>query len=136
MNSVNLIGRLSRDIELKYTSTNMAIATTSIAVSKGKDKAIFINLKAFDKKAENMAKFFLKGSQVGITGKIDVEEWEKDGKKNQKVVIIVDDFTFAEAKKVSEAYESPSPSRNASTPLADVSTGFYALNEDDQDLPF
>lgn len=132
MNTVNLIGRISQDPKLTYTKDNLAIFSTSIAVPKGKDKAIFIGLKAFDKRAENMNKFFSKGMQLGVTGRLDVEEWTTpEGKKTSKVVVIVDDFTFADKKKETETENETAP-----IPKTYEGTGFYTMADDGEELPF
>lgn len=133
MNSVNIIGRIARDPELKLTKDNLAIFTTSIAVQKGKDKgAIFLNIKAFDKTATNMERFFTKGMLIAVSGKLDVEEWnDKEGKKRTNTVVIVQDFTFCEKKK-----EAETENETASIPKADEGTGFYTMADPEEDLPF
>ena len=132
MNSCNFIGRAVRDPETKYTSTNMAVTTITLAVNKGRDKAAFLSFKAFKETAETIAKHVSKGQQIGVTARADVEEGEKDGKKNSKVVFIIDRFDFAGERKGEHELARPT-SENAST---GQSEGFYTLSEDDSELPF
>jgi single-strand DNA-binding protein len=94
MNSVALIGRLGRSPEIKETNGGK-LAAFSIAVTRNKDTTDWFDCKAFAKTAEMAEAYLTKGSQIGVSGRLQVETWEgKDGKKNSKVVVIVDRFTF------------------------------------------
>jgi single-strand DNA-binding protein len=100
MNTVNLIGNLTRDMELKYTSSGTAIGSFSIAVNarvkKGDewvDRADFFNLTMFGKRAESLSRYMTKGTRVGVTGKLQLDRWEdKDGNARQRIKIIVDNI--------------------------------------------
>ena len=88
MNKVFLIGRLTRDPELRYTSSNIAVATFSIAVDRnfsnaaGEREADFINIVVWRKQAENVKNYMHKGSQVAIDGRIQTRSYDDtDGKK-------------------------------------------------------
>lgn len=82
MNSVNLIGRLTRDPEVRYTTDGKAVARFSIAIdrfSKGGEKRTdFPNIVCFDRTAENVDRFLHKGSQVGISGSIQTGSYDKN----------------------------------------------------------
>ena len=85
MNTVALIGRLTKDPEVKYTAGEnpTAVARFSIAVNDGygeNEHTSFINIVAFGKQAENCERFLSKGRQVGITGRIQTGSYEKDGR--------------------------------------------------------
>ena len=102
MNSVNEIGNLTADPELKYLpGKGTAVTTFTIAVNDSfKDHTNFFDVKAFGKTAENIAKFFEKGKPIGITGKFEQERWEaKDGGKRSKVAIICEQFSFIGKKE-------------------------------------
>ncbi|PAE31672.1 single-stranded DNA-binding protein [Bacillus sp. 7884-1] len=101
MNTVNLIGRLVKDGELKYSQTGTAFYRNTLAVNRKfkKDEADFINLLAFSKTAELMGNNLIKGGQVGIEGHIQTGSYEKDGKKNFTFEVVVDSLTFIGKKK-------------------------------------
>ena len=93
MNKVFLIGRLVRDPELRYTGTNIPVATFSIAVNRnfanaaGEREADFINCVVWDKQAENLVKYQKKGNQIAVDGRIQTRNYEdKDGKRVKEVV--------------------------------------------------
>ena len=97
LNNLSIIGRLTRDMECKYTNGGMAIGVFSIAVNKKvkkgdawADYASFFDCKCFGKTAENLAQYMTKGKQVSVQGEITQERWEKDGKPSSKIVITCD----------------------------------------------
>lgn len=101
MNLIMLKGRLSRDIDLKYTQTNnMAIASGSIAIQRrfvkeGEVDVEFFNFTSFGKTAETMSKFLKKGSEVLIQGRLQTRSWiDNEGKKRYATDVIVDSFEF------------------------------------------
>ncbi|WHQ77631.1 single-stranded DNA-binding protein (plasmid) [Latilactobacillus curvatus] len=106
MNSANLIGNLTRDPELKYSQSGMALMSCNIAVRRQfKDKqsgdyeSDFINIKAFGKTAELFSNSFRKGSKVGVTGTIQTGRYENNqGQTVYTTDIIVNSMTFVEAK--------------------------------------
>ncbi len=116
MNKVFLRGNLTRDVELRYTTNNVAIGNFSIAVrrnSKNQDgeyESDFINCTAYQKLAETINKFFKKGSGIIIEGHIQTGSYEKDGKKVYTTDIIVERIEFD--GKVSSKSESKSKENN------------------------
>ena len=100
MNSINMIGRLVSDPTLRYTQSGKAIANITIAVNRKfkKDEADFFECTAWEKTAEIMAEYLRKGDQVGISGTLRKESYEKDGQKRYKTYIIVDSFDFIGSK--------------------------------------
>ena len=93
-NSVAIVGRLTRDVDLKYTANGKAVAEFSIAVNrsvKQGDKwetvADFFDVTLWDKAAESLAKFLVKGKQVAIVGELRQDRWESEGQKRSKVKI-------------------------------------------------
>lgn len=82
MNSVNIIGNLTRDPELRYTTNGKPVVNFDIAVDNGKDQdPFFFPVVAWEKTAENVAEYCKKGTKVGITGRLIQEKYEKDGQK-------------------------------------------------------
>lgn len=128
MNNIMIIGNLTRDIDLTYTPTQIAVARFSIAISRGKDKdgndrgADFPNIVVFGKQAENCEKFLSKGKKVAIQGHLQTGSYEKDGRKIYTTDVIADRVEFIDwgEKKKEESQELPE--------------GFQAMKDDD--LPF
>jgi len=134
MNTVNLIGRVTRDTELKYTNSGLAVGSVSIAVNlseKHGDKweyvASFFEVKAFGKQIEAIARYLTKGQQVGITGKLKQERWEKDGQKQSRVVIIADNIQLLAKPASADSHPQTNPQTK--------SRGGQAVEFED-DLPF
>lgn len=135
MNSVNLIGNLTKDIELRYGQTGTAFANGSIAVQRnfknqsGEYESDFINIKAFGKTAELLANYFSKGSKIGVTGSIQTGKYEKDGRTVYTTDVIVRDVTFVERKQASGGGQgggnTNTPNRNQN-----ASNGSYGGNND------
>ena len=106
MNRVILIGRISRDIEIRYSS-EMAIAKFNLAVDRmNKDEADFISCVAFGKTAESMNKYTEKGKKIAIEGHIQTGSYQKqDGSKVYTTDVIVDRAEYLEWKKKEEEQE-------------------------------
>lgn len=95
MNSVQLIGRFVRDIDIKSVNEKTVVANFSLAVNGYGDKMDFINCVAFNKTAENLAKYTKKGHIIGITGSINTGSYEnKKGDKVYTTDVLVTNFTF------------------------------------------
>ena len=93
LNNVNLLGRLVKDPEIKMTPSGKKVCSFTIANNKrGKDEnANFFDCTAWEQKAEYLTKYGSKGSQILISGRLDQQSWEKDGKKQSRIMIIADD---------------------------------------------
>ena len=105
MNSINLIGNLTKDFDLKYSQSGTAFVNGSVAVQrrfknqKGEYETDFINLKAFGKTAENLANYFSKGSKIGISGSLQTGSYEnKEGQRVYTNDVVVEQFTFVESR--------------------------------------
>lgn len=95
------IGNITRNLELKYTTTNKAILETNIAVKRGfTDETDFINIQVWGKQAENLAKYCGKGSKIAIDGELRIDSFDgRDGKKVYKTYILVGSVEFLDTKK-------------------------------------
>ena len=110
MNSVNIIGRITKDIEVNKTNSGKSVCSFSVAVQRDKDNADFIPCTAWEATADNIAKYFNKGDRIGITGVLSTRSWEHNGEKRFSMEVLVRSFDFLNSKK-SEASESkPAPS--------------------------
>lgn len=153
MNKVFLVGRLTKDPDLKYISNNTPVCTFSLAVSRpfsnqnGQREADFINIVVWRKQAENVKKYVTKGNLVAIDGRIQTRNYDdKDGKKVYVTEIVADNVQFLESKGGREQSLSPQDFSNnsgyenqtISTNTTDVSNEPFAdfgdnieLSEDD-----
>lgn len=156
MNKVFLIGRLTRDPELRYTSSNIAVATFSIAVDRnfsnaaGEREADFINIVVWRKQAENVKNYMHKGSQVAIDGRIQTRSYDDtDGKKRYVTEVVADNVQFLDSKGSRDASAptsapEPTPYDFVSQPepkTTDVKNDPFAdfgnnIEISDDDLPF
>lgn len=105
MNKVNLVGRITKDIEIRTTEKGKQIISFTVAVKRstkkenGEYETDFITCKAFEKRAEIISEHFKKGSKIGITGRIQTGSYEKDGKKIYTTDVIVEEIDFIEKKE-------------------------------------
>lgn len=106
MNSVNIIGRIGRDPETKFTPSGKGMTKFSIAVDTGfgdKKATSWFDAIAWEKTSEFVEKYFKKGSKIAISGRLNQETWtDKEGGKRSKVVIIAERVTFADSKQTRE----------------------------------
>ena len=98
MNIAILMGRLTRDPELKYTSNGKAYTTFTLAVQKTKDEAEFIDCVAWEKTAENIAEYFGKGNRILIQGRLSVSSYEQNGEKRKFTRVQAFNFEFIDSK--------------------------------------
>lgn len=117
MNSVQLIGRMGKDPELKYTTSNTPVITFSLAVDRrktedGKKEADWITCVAWNTTAELISKYTSKGDQIGVNGRITTRSWEdNDGKKRNSTEVLVSEITLIgnKEKKAEPKKEIPEP---------------------------
>ena len=94
-NNLILIGRITKDLELRYTPSNKAVVQISLAVNNGKDDTSFITLTAFDKLAEIIGKYSKKGDLIGTQSIIKNHNWEdKNGNKHYDYSFIINKISF------------------------------------------
>ncbi len=100
VNQVILLGRLTRDVELRTTTSGKNVASFSLAVDKGgnQEGADFFDITAWDKLAELLDKYTSKGSKVLVQGRLTQDTWEQDGQKRSKVSVTANDVTFLDSK--------------------------------------
>ena len=104
MNKVILVGRITKDPEVRYTSSDIAVCQFTLAVnrkfqSNGERQADFINCVAWRQSAELLGKYIKKGSQIGVEGQIQVRNYEDNGGVKRYVTeVICDSITFLESK--------------------------------------
>lgn len=142
MNKVILIGRFTRDPEIRYSTGESATATArfSLAVNRrfknaeGNYDADFISCVAFGKTAEFIEKYFKKGMPIGITGRIQTGSYtNKDGQKVYTTDVVVEETEFVESKGGNGTSDNVTPSK----PTPSNSDGFMSIPDGiDEELPF
>ena len=148
MNKVILMGRLTRDPEVRYSQgeNSTAIARYTLAVDRrfrrnndGEQTADFIGCVAFGRSAEFAEKYFRQGLKVIVTGRIQTGSYQdKDGKTVYTTEVVVENQEFAESKAASENNAGFAPQPAAAAPTAPAGDGFMNIpdNIDDSELPF
>ena len=137
LNSVCLVGRLTKDPELRYTPNNQAVATFSLAVNRpfknqnGDREADFINCVIWRQQAENLANWAKKGALIGITGRIQTRNYEnQQGQRVYITEVVADNFQLLEFNKQNNQGQSQGNSQ------PDFSRQAEPMDISDDDLPF
>ena len=145
INNVTIVGRLTKDADLRYTSDGTATATFSLAVNRpfksanGEREADFINCVIWRKNAENFANFTRKGSLVGVTGRIQTRNYEnKEGQRVYVTEVVAENFALLESKKdgASNGQAGQSNNRSSHQPSDPFSSHSESIDISDDDLPF
>lgn len=115
LNSVSVIGRLCKDVDLRFMQNGTAVGNMSVAVNRAvkkgeqwEDEASFFEVTLWGKQAEALKPYLLKGQQVAVQGYLKQSTWEKDGEKRSKVVIIADNLQLVGGKRDSGSNSSVS----------------------------
>ncbi|MDJ0305371.1 single-stranded DNA-binding protein [Dehalobacter sp.] len=118
MNSVQVLGRLTSDPELKYTQGSKAVCQFTIAHNPSKEEADFYDCVAWEKTAENISNYFKKGQRILIDGRLQQDKWkdQQSGENRSKIKIIVNRFDFIEP--ASENTQRPATQQSAPPPGA------------------
>ena len=144
INKVILTGNLTRDAELRYSQSGMAISSIGIAVNdrtknsstgEWEDYANFINCTLFGKRAEALDPYLKKGQKVAIDGKLRYSTWESDGQKRSKIEVIVDDLELLGSRGNGGGGQGNAPAKDAysapKTPVVNEDASVYS-----EDVPF
>ena len=106
MNKISLLGRLTKDVDIRYTQTNnTAVANFTIAVNRrfakeGEQQADFINIVAWNKLGEFCSKYFKKGQQIAVVGRLQTRTYDDDkGTKHYITEVVAEEAYFANSKK-------------------------------------
>ena len=147
MNHIVIMGRLTRDPELRHTQSGTPVTSFALAVDRrfsskdgGEKQTDFIDVVAWQNLGEFVSKYFVKGQMAAVTGRLQIREWtDKDNNKRKSAEINADNVYFTESKKSREA------AFGRTEPKEDFGTGYTApvessdfeeLDMDDGDLPF
>lgn len=137
INRVVLVGRLTRDPEMKYTQSGIAVTRFTLACDRpftgqdGKREADFIDCTVWRKQAENVAQYLKKGSLAGVEGRLQISSYEdKDGQRRYRAEVVADSVRFLESKKDSAS------ATQASAPKQEAPAGFGADPFAGNEVPF
>ena len=153
LNQIVLMGRLTRDPELRYTQSQTPVASFRIAVDRdfsgrdgGEKQTDFIDIVAWRQQAEFVSKYFTKGSMVIVVGRLQMRDWtDRDGNKRTSAEVVADRVMFGESKRSREENSGGAPRGNdnysnrgnyQSFDNAPSASAFSELNDTDGELPF
>ena len=147
MNRVLLVGRLTRDPELRYTNSGKAVVQLGLAVDRrvsrerrdsGVQTADFFNLVAWEKTAETCANYLKKGSRIGVDGRLQSRSYEaKDGTKRTAVEVVIDSFEFLDSKNDAAAPRTDAPGDYNSGYSASPKPSADSFGDmEDEEIPF
>ena len=157
LNHITIMGRLTRDPELRRTGTGVAVASFTVAVDRdfagresGERETDFIDCVAWRNTGEFVSKYFTKGSMIVVSGRLQIRGWtDKEGNKRRTAEVIADNVYFGDSKRDGDSgsysngnsyggYSAPSaPSYGSySAPAANPASDFAMLDDDDAQLPF
>ena len=149
LNKIILMGRLTRDPELRRTQSGTAVTSFSLAVDRdfksqsGEKETDFIDIVAWRGTAEFVSKYFTKGRMAVVEGRLQIRDWtDRDGGKRRSAEVIAENVYFGDSKRDSAgdyspapAYGTPAPSRGYAAPAGGQSD-FAEIGEEDGELPF
>ena len=157
LNHITIMGRLTRDPELRRTGSGIAVASFTLAVDRdfaprdgGERETDFIDCVAWRQTGEFVSKYFTKGSMAVVSGRLQIRGWtDKDGNKRRTAEVVADNVYFGESKRNSESnssyggntyggnsYGSAPAYGGYSAPASTPASDFAMLDDDDAQLPF
>ena len=144
LNKAILMRRLVADPELRRTPNNNSVTSFTLAVNRSftrqgeQPQTDFIDIVAWGKTAEFVSRYFVKGQQVAVAGRIQTRMWEdKQGNKRKSVEVVAEEVHFAEPKRDNSQPRNEMPQQGGFDPMAGLGgNAFAALPGDDNDLPF
>lgn len=157
LNRIVLMGRLTRDPELRHTQSNIAVASFTLACDRdfksrdtGEKQTDFIDIVAWRQTGEFVSKYFTKGRMAVVEGRLQIRDWtDKEGNKRKSAEVVADNVYFGDSKRDAEANQPPygstpshgaAPSFSAPAPepfAAPSESAFAPLSDDDDgELPF
>ena len=163
LNHITIMGRLTRDPELRRTGSGIAVASFTVAVDRdfggrdgGERETDFIDCVAWRQTGEFVSKYFTKGSMIVVSGRLQIRNWnDKEGNKRRSAEVVAENCYFGESKRSADSnssyggnsyggntyggnsYSAPAPSYGGySAPASNPASDFAMLEDDDAHLPF
>lgn len=137
LNHITLMGRLTKDPELRYTSNNTPVASFSLAVERdfGEKQTDFIECVAWRQTGEFISKYFAKGNMMAVSGRLQIRDWnDKDGNKRRSAEVVVESAYFCESKKDRDDYKTDE--YRAATYEQGKHGVFAEVSDEDGEVPF
>ena len=148
LNHITIMGRLTRDPELRRTGSGVAVASFSLAVDRdfspkdgGERETDFIDCVAWRQTGEFVSKYFTKGRMAVVSGRLQIRNWtDKDGNKRRTAEVVADNVYFGDSKREGEGGSYSAPAAGSfggySAPASAPASDFAMLSDDDAQLPF
>ena len=159
LNHITIMGRLTKDVELRRTGSGIAVASFTLAVDRdrkneaGEKETDFIDCNAWRSTGEFVSKYFQKGSMAIVSGRLQIRTWtDKDGNKRRNAEVVADSVYFGDSKKSEQGnstYQAPNPYQGGAGDLEQTvesikqyyaqpnsQSDFAMLDDDDAQLPF
>ena len=152
LNHITIMGRLTRDPELRRTGSGIAVASFTLAVDRdfsprdgGERETDFIDCVAWRQTGEFVSKYFTKGRMAVVSGRLQIRGWtDKDGNKRRSAEVVADNVYFGDSKRDGDsgssfggnAYNAPAPSYGGYSAPSSPASDFAMLDDDDAQLPF
>ena len=149
LNKIILMGRLTRDPELRRTGSGTAVTSFSLAVDRdfksqsGEKETDFIDIVAWRNTAEFVSKYFTKGRMAVVEGRLQLRDWtDKDGNKRRSAEVVADNVYFGDSRRDGEpggGYHAPAygaPAEGHASAPVDARSDFAEIGEEDGELPF
>ena len=153
LNHIAIMGRLTRDPELRRTGSGLAVASFTVAVDRdfgknenGEKETDFIDCVAWRNTAEFVSKYASKGRMVAVSGRLQIRSWtDKDGNKRRTAEVVADNVYFGDSRRDGDngvssyggnAYSAPASFGGYSAPSQSSASDFAMLDDDDAQLPF
>ena len=143
LNHITIMGRLTRDPELRRTGSGTAVASFTLAVDRdfgknenGEKETDFIDCVAWRQTGEFVSKYFTKGRMAVVSGRLQIRSWtDKDGNKRRTAEVVADNVYFGDSRREGDGVPAAGSFGGYSAPAAPASD-FAMLEDDDAQLPF
>ena len=144
LNHITIMGRLTRDPELRRTGSGVAVASFTVAVDRdfgknenGEKETDFIDCVAWRQTGEFVSKYFTKGRMAVVSGRLQIRSWtDKDGNKRRTAEVIADNVYFGDSRRDGDSAPAAGSFGGYSAPASAPASDFAMLEDDDAQLPF
>ena len=144
LNHITIMGRLTRDPELRRTGSGIAVASFTLAVDRdfpnketGEKETDFINCVAWRQTGEFVSKYFTKGRMAVVSGRLQIRKWQNDqGENRYSTEVVADNVYFGDSKWEGNTGNTPTPAPSYTPPVTPDASDFALLDDDDAQLPF
>ena len=144
LNHITIMGRLTRDPELRRTGSGIAVASFTLAVDRdfpnketGEKETDFIDCVAWRQTGEFVSKYFTKGRMAVVSGRLQIRKWQNDqGENRYSTEVVADNVYFGDSKWEGNTGNTPTPAPSYTPPVTPDASDFALLDDDDAQLPF